>query len=581
MRLLKTSVHLFLALSCLVCWLGAQTPEGGPAPQTPQSLTSSQWREDLDYLVKRLEIMHPNLYANISREKFEAAVAGLRSRSGKCSDSDMTIAVIELLARVKDGHTRAIPVSNKAGLAPSSFGIYPLRVYAFSDGLFVLSATKQYEALVGKKIVKVGKLPVAEAMLLIGRLVSADNPQGILGTLPRFFFIREVLEYLQIKDKAPLLALTVEDATGSRSALAIEPLPLMTVMQKLFTPGFPKAGTELPTMDGKSSEPMPLWLQRQGENYWFTWLAAEKSMYLQINAMAHKKDENFAAFCSRLFDEIDKQKPERLIIDLRHNGGGDHIEMPLLKGIIERPAIDRRGSLFLLTSRTTFSAAQHVTTLLTRYTNVTIMGESTSGKPNHFGNTSTFNLPHSGISITTSKVFHQDSQPEDFSTATEPDFFVPLSAADFAARRDPVLERLFDLKNHNDLRPLFLEKMTNAYTAGGLENLKQTYREVKPEYARFGFNLKGLLYDDLDPWMAGHKKDDNDYIAFLRFLRDELPGSSTVCWDLASWMGKSGDREEQVELYRECLRLNPAHRQARMAIELEELEQSAQPKNKR
>jgi len=570
-KLLKISLYLTMILSCFMGTLASQSPAGGQAPPAPMNLTCAQWNEDLDYLVKRLEIMHPNLYANISREKFQSAVAVLRNKSANRNDSDMTIAVVELLALVKDGHTRAIPVSNKAGMASSSFAIYPLRVYAFTDGLFILSAAKQYEALAGKKIVQVGKLPVAEVLLRMGQLVSADNPQGVRHALPRFFFIREVLEYLQIKDKGSSLALLVEDSTGARSEVLLEPMPLMPAMQKLFTPGFPKAGAELSTMDEKCAKPLPLWLQRQDDNYWFTYLAAEKSLYLQVNAMVNKKDESFTAFCSRLFGVIDLQKPERLIIDLRHNNGGDHFEMPLLKGIIERPFIDRRGSLFLLTSRTTFSAAQHLTTLLARYTNVTIMGEATSGKPNHFGNTSSFNLPHSGISITTSKVLHQDGQPEDFSTSTEPDFFVPLSSADFVARRDPVLERVFAFQSFMNLRPQFLEKMTKAYTAGGLEKLKQTYRDLKPEYDHLGFNLKVLLYDDLDPWMAGHKKDDNEYIAFLQFLRGELPASIDICWDLASWMGKSGNREGQAKLLQECLRLNPAHRQARMTLGLAEL----------
>lgn len=568
--MMKTSIVLIQILFFLTSGLMAAQA------QTLTRLSVAQWNEDLAYLVKRLEIMHPNLYASISREQFQAAVDCLREKSATASDSDMAIAVVELLALVKDGHTRAIPVSNKRGLVISSFTVYPLLTYDFADGLFILAATRPYAALVGKKIVQIGRLPVIEALRRVGGCVSADNTQMVRNNLPRLLFIREVLEYLQIKEKDAVLNLTLEGHEGGRSVVTVEPVPLMAEMQKHFMSGFPKAGTDLITMDETCAMPVPLWLQRKDESYWFDWLAEERSIYLQINAMAHRKDEDFGAFCLRLFAAIDRQRPERLIIDLRHNSGGDHIEAPLLQGIIERPWLNRPGSLFLLISRRTFSAAQHLTTLLKRFTRVTLLGEPTAGKPNHYGNTSTFNLPHSGISITVSKVLHQDSHPEDFSITSEPDFFVLLTSTDYAARRDPVLAQLFADNNSGEMRSRFLARMSEAYTAGGLEKLIKTYRELKPAYDRYGFNPKNLLYGEIDPWMVRHKKDDTDYIAFLRFLREELPAGIEVCWDLASWLGTSENREEQIQLYRECLRLNPAHRQARMALDLIELEWNRQ-----
>ncbi|MCG7852131.1 MAG: hypothetical protein MIO92_06380 [Methanosarcinaceae archaeon] len=35
-----------------------------------QNNRTENWEEDIDYLIKRLEITHPNPYANISKELF-------------------------------------------------------------------------------------------------------------------------------------------------------------------------------------------------------------------------------------------------------------------------------------------------------------------------------------------------------------------------------------------------------------------------------------------------------------------------------------------------------------------------------
>ena len=576
--LIKAGMALMVILVFLPGLMAAQEQASLPQVQDLVRLTSAQWDEDLTYLVKRLEIMHPNLYANIERERFQSAVDGLRNKSRTCSDSDMAIAVMELLALLKDGHTRAIPISNRSDLAFSAFTIYPLLTYDFADGLFILAATRPNEALVGRKIVQIGRLPVAEALRRAGACISADNVQMVRNNLPRLLFIREALEYLQIKERGDGLKLTLEGPEGALSEVTVQPVPLMSVMQKLMMAGFPAAGGEMATMDEKSTAPLPLWLGRKEENYWFDWLPEERSVYLQIKTMVQNKHEAFSVFCSRLIAEVHRQKPERLIIDLRHNKGGNHIEMPLLQGIIERPWLNRPGKLFLLTGRMTFSAAQHLTTLLRRYTRVTLLGEPTAGKPNHYGNTSDFNLPHSGITITTSKVLHQDSYPEDFSITSEPDFFVPLTSADYVARRDPVLARLFAEKDCSGMRQQCLERMSDAYRRGGLERLVQTWREIKPAYDRFGFNPKMLLYDDLDPWMLENKRSDADYIAFLGFLHEQLPSSIEVCQDLASWLGSAGNHEAQASMYRECLRLNPAHRLARMALELAALEQGCPQK---
>jgi len=53
-------------------------------------------------------------------------------------------------------------------------------------------------------------------------------------------------------------------------------------------------------------------LQQTNNLYWYEYLPEQKSIYIQINAFVHKKDEPFDAFCQRLFKAYDGNKAERL-----------------------------------------------------------------------------------------------------------------------------------------------------------------------------------------------------------------------------------------------------------------------------
>ena len=54
------------------------------------------WEEDIDYLTQRLEIMHPNPYAHISREVFLEAADELKQKIPSSTDVEMVFGMQEL-----------------------------------------------------------------------------------------------------------------------------------------------------------------------------------------------------------------------------------------------------------------------------------------------------------------------------------------------------------------------------------------------------------------------------------------------------------------------------------------------------
>jgi len=544
--------------------------QGPPAQNTvarsesgqPSTISVKEWNEDLEYLIKRLEIMHPNLYGNVSREAFYGYAEKLRNKISSSTTNEMIIGIHELIAHIKNLHTFCTPVSSSPGLEEikKTYRYYPVGFYPFEDGLYIRTISKKYGGACGKKVIKIGSLTAEEAMHRLSRFVAADNEMTVLEYLPRFFMNDgPLLQYIGASHSSDDIHLLLADEQGRELDYAIQT----------------DVGMSAPVfMNEESKNPAPLYLKQAYDSYWYEYLPERTAIYLQINAFVDKKNEPFDKFCKRMFEAFDERRAERLIVDVRRNAGGNHIEWPLVKGILNRPGLDRPDRLFIIIGRATVSAAQHFVSEIVRYTNATLFGEPTCSKPNQYGAIRRFNLPHSKLQIGCSVDYYQDAQPFDFSVGTEPHFFVRLTSADFRENRDPVFERIFDYDSYKNMRPEFTAQMADAYRSSGLEGLKSSYDRIRLNYDKYGFNMKNLLYDDLDGWMAINKKTDDDYIGYLTFVHNELPRAIDVCYDLASWLERSGHVEEAKKYYKKCLQLNPEHSYARMKLGLLDLEEN-------
>ena len=87
-------------------------------------------------------------------------------------------------------------------------------------------------------------------------------------------------------------------------------------------------------------------------------------------------------FSERLRAFIAANAVERLVIDMRHNGGGNYATYaPFLEMIRANQFINRPGKLFTIIGRGTFSDASNFTDI-ERATSTLLVGEATGGSPN-------------------------------------------------------------------------------------------------------------------------------------------------------------------------------------------------------
>jgi hypothetical protein len=135
-----------------------------------------------------------------------------------------------------------------------------------------------------------------------------------------------------------------------------------------------------------------------------------------------------------------------LAIDLRHNGGGNALlNSALLRELAKSDTINRRGHLFVILGRSTFSAAMGLATDLERQTECLFVGEPSCSSPNSRGQAHPINLPCSGLHLSCASLYYQGALlSSDRRPWLAPDVVAELSAADEANNRDPALAAVIE-----------------------------------------------------------------------------------------------------------------------------------------
>jgi C-terminal processing protease CtpA/Prc len=142
---------------------------------------------------------------------------------------------------------------------------------------------------------------------------------------------------------------------------------------------------------------------------------------------------------ARIFQTLDQGRADRLVVDVRHNGGGNsEVDNALIEGLASRPAWRQRGRLFCLIEGTTFSAAM-LTALDLQGLGAVMVGAPTGGKPNSHGNVRSLFLPNSRLAVSYSTSFFRRVAGSD-PPSVFPDLPVEPTIDDLRLGRDPLLE---------------------------------------------------------------------------------------------------------------------------------------------
>jgi C-terminal processing protease CtpA/Prc len=182
----------------------------------------------------------------------------------------------------------------------------------------------------------------------------------------------------------------------------------------------------------------PFYLAAYAKPMWARTLASGRAVYVGYNSVVSPSD-GFVRSLTRL---VRNPRVQRVIVDVRQNGGGDNTTYGPLTSLLGSPTVDRRGKLYVLIGRATFSAAANFAAELDRDTRATFVGEPTGGGVETYGDTFPLLLPTVGWNVHIAARYHQRKRnAKDRRLAVGADIRVDVTSAQYFSGRDPVLER--------------------------------------------------------------------------------------------------------------------------------------------
>ena len=393
------------------------TRTGDVAPETDLSYVYSQsrekWREDLRFIAEEIPRRHKNAFHFVPREKFEKAVADLDKRIPSLNDSQILFGFAEIFAMIGDGHS--FFNWNWA------FGRVPMRFFWFGKELRVVATDKKSARANGAKVTKIGNIPIEEIFRRSQDYISQDEtPQFVLESSANFLtfpaFLKQIgaansnekasFEFIDAKNKKFTLELAVDSSDKT-----VRIYPYKTA---------------------------PVWLENQDKPLSYKLLPEAKTLYVQFQSYPRRKE--FRKFSDELFAFLDKTQPEKIVFDLRLNGGGDFTRGRdfFIKQLKTRPNFTKKGKLFVIAGRRTFSAGMSNAADFRNEFGAILVGEPSGQKPNGYSENRYFKLPNSHIDFSVSIDFYKFAETD--TPGLIPDKLIEPDWRSFKQGRDPALE---------------------------------------------------------------------------------------------------------------------------------------------
>jgi hypothetical protein len=382
--------------------------------QATIQVSPDAWRADLRELARELPARHANAFHTVSREQFAAEVAQLDAAIPRLTADQVLVEMMRIVALIGDGHTHLD--------VPPDWPRYPVELAWFGDELRVVAVTDSSRVAAGGKVLGIGNVPLDSVLRMTSMLVPrGENGARTRAVATMMLTSPAVLRGLRLTDSEESAPFDLEAATGERITVTLRAA----------------SDEDMSDMQLVTDNP-PLWLRRIGEPWWTEILRDERTVYMSFSR--YPLEAEFRNRCHELAKALSESGAERLIIDLRRNGGGDldRFRRLLLPVIRKHPVLGRTGGVYAITGPATFSAAMVNALDLRRHANAVLVGEPTGARPNSYSEHGEFLLTNSGLRVSYATRYYRFAAEGD--TAVIPDVRIEPTWQQFRSGRDPVLD---------------------------------------------------------------------------------------------------------------------------------------------
>lgn len=373
-------------------------------------MNSDRWREDLHFLAKEIQRHHKNPFHSTSEEQFNSAMAALDARIPQLKDYEIIVGLQSLAALIGDGHTFLATWDIQH--------FYPLDMFWFKEDLHVIRTVPAHQDVLGMRLVAINGVSTTEVSAKMQSVIpQGENEWYVLEQSANQMIRAEVLASFGIAPHIGQAMFTFEDDDGRQ----------LTVDIKSVAPDMKLDWIHM------MKDP-PLYEQRPNESFWFANLPETQTLYVNFRSYT-----NLEQHAHRLWDFVDDHMPQRLIIDMRQNGGGNYTlgRNYLVYEVQKRPTLNSTGCLFIIIGRGTFSAAMTNAMDFRRETDATLIGEPTGARPKGYQENYWLTLPNSGLHVSLASRYYKF---QDLDTpAVMPEHLVEIFWTDYKAGRDSVV----------------------------------------------------------------------------------------------------------------------------------------------
>ncbi len=259
------------------------------------ALSADRWRQDLDYLVKELTRLHPEPFAHTPRTRFEEQAAELSREIGHLDSDQIYMRMDHLANLIGDAHTYVEFPPDPANL--------PLDIRQFGKESRVVAVTPTYKKALGARVLAVGSTPIAK----VSELAASITP--IAET--RFLKQRRIDGFITTGMVLHGLGIT-QDRDSADYVLAGDDGETFTMDFTALKPG------KQPDWVYARLR-APLSAQHVTGSASCTYLAQQHAVYCDV-----LKIRSLKATSEHMLELLRNQRPDKVIIDLRRNGGGDY-----------------------------------------------------------------------------------------------------------------------------------------------------------------------------------------------------------------------------------------------------------------
>ncbi len=273
--------------------------------------------EDLQYMIDTYIEVHPNLFFGFSREALNDNLEELRNSLSKpLNRLEFYKRIAPIAASFNDGHTM-VPVPEEEYLKSDEIGDirFPFSVDCSGKKIILkVTSLDGYKSYVGRELLSVNREPVEEILDEMLSMLTGERIEFKCSCIPVLF--SQLLFVLRGGVENYLL-----EITGDSSS------------ETISVPGVSREHSKIASSANR---------QKRTEPYSFEVLNDHDCVVLTL--LSCDDEERFKEFCANLFSFLDQNKIGRLLIDLRHNGGGSSsIGDELCAYLTEKPVRQFKG----------------------------------------------------------------------------------------------------------------------------------------------------------------------------------------------------------------------------------------------